>query len=48
MLISCDSNILMYFYDPTGPFNVRATARMTALRAAKDVIAVSEPLGKFM
>ncbi len=40
-LIYCDSMILMYFFDHTGPFNVRATNRLAALAAAGDLIAVS-------
>jgi predicted nucleic acid-binding protein len=42
MLVYCDSVILMYFFDNTGPFNVRATNRLAALAAAKDRIAVSD------
>ena len=42
MLVYCDSVILMYFFDHTGPFNVRATTRLAALAAAKDRIAVSD------
>jgi predicted nucleic acid-binding protein len=42
MLVFCDSVILMYFFDHTGPFNVRATNRLAALAAAKDRIAVSD------
>ena len=41
MLVYCDSVILMYFFDHTGPFNMRATNRLAALAAAKDRIAVS-------
>ena len=33
MRIYCDSVILMYFFDHTGPFNVRATSRLAALAA---------------
>jgi hypothetical protein len=33
MTIYCDSCILMYFYDHTGPFNVRATNRLSAFTA---------------
>jgi hypothetical protein len=43
MLIYCDSVILMYFFDYTGPFNVRAAARLAVLRAAGYFIAVSDP-----
>ena len=42
MLVYCDSVILLYFFDHTGPFNVRATNRLAALAAAKDRIAVSD------
>jgi uncharacterized protein len=42
MLIYCDSCILMYFFDHTGSFNVRAANRLTALAAAGDHIAVSD------
>ncbi|MCI0358231.1 MAG: PIN domain-containing protein [Planctomycetaceae bacterium] len=42
MLVYCDSVILMYFFDHTGPLNVSATDRLAALAAAKDGIAVSD------
>jgi predicted nucleic acid-binding protein len=42
MLVYCDSVILMYFFDHIGPFNVRATARLAALAAAKDRLAISD------
>ena len=42
MLIYCDSVILIYFYEHTGAFNVRAVNRMTALRTAGDRIGVSD------
>ena len=42
MLIYCDTMILIYLLDTIGPFNVRATARMAALRAAGDVAAFSD------
>jgi predicted nucleic acid-binding protein len=42
VLIYCDSVILIYFLDQTGHFNVRATNRLAALRAAGDTIAVSD------
>ncbi len=42
MLIYVDSVILIYFYEHTGPFNVRAVSRLTALRSAGDGIAVSD------
>ena len=42
MLCYCDSVILMYVLDHTGPFNVRATNRLLALAAAGDQLAVSD------
>lgn len=42
MVIYCDSVILIYLFDHTGPFNVRAMARLTALAAAGDRIALSD------
>src|SRR5262249_19039987 len=42
MRVYCDSVILMYFFDHTGPFNVRATARLAALALAKDRLAISD------
>jgi predicted nucleic acid-binding protein len=42
MLIYCDSVILIYLLDTVGRFNVRAVARMTALRAAGDMVALSD------
>src|SRR5579862_8907785 len=42
MLVYLDSCLLMYFYDHTGPFNVRATTRLMALAAAGDRLAVSD------
>jgi hypothetical protein len=42
VLIYCDSVILIYFLDQTGPFHVRAANRLAALRAAADTIAVSD------
>lgn len=42
MLVYCDSVILMYFFDHVGPFNVRATNRLAAMAAARDVIAISD------
>jgi predicted nucleic acid-binding protein len=42
MVIYCDSVILMYFFDHTGPFNIRAVNRLAALTAAGDRIAVSD------
>ena len=34
MLVYSDSVILMYFFDYTGPFNVRATTHLASLAAA--------------
>jgi predicted nucleic acid-binding protein len=42
MLIYCDSAILIYFLDTVGPFNVRAVARMAAMRTAGDTAAFSD------
>jgi predicted nucleic acid-binding protein len=42
MLIYCDSVILMYYFDHTGPFNVRATNRLATLAAAGDRVAISD------
>jgi predicted nucleic acid-binding protein len=42
MVVYLDSVILMYFYDHSGPFNVRAVNRLAALAAAKNQIAVSD------
>jgi uncharacterized protein len=42
MLIYCDSVILVYYFDHTGPFNVRAANRLAALAAAGDQIAISD------
>ncbi len=42
MVIYCDSVILIYFLDTVGPFNVRAVARMAAMRAAGDTAAFSD------
>ena len=42
MRIYLDSCIPIYFYDHTGPFQVRAANRLTALVAAGDRIAVSD------
>lgn len=38
----CDSVILIYFFDHTGPLNVRATNRLAALAAANDQLAISD------
>src|SRR5438105_11474862 len=42
MLIYCDSCILIYFFDHTGPLHVRASNRLAALAAAGDQIAASD------
>lgn len=42
MLIYCDSVILIYFYEHTGPLNVRAANRLASLAAAGDRIAASD------
>lgn len=42
MLVYCDSMIVVYFFDHTGPFNVRAVNRLAALAAAGDRIAISD------
>ena len=42
MLIYSDSVILMYFFDHTGPFNVRAASRLATLAAAGDRLAISD------
>jgi predicted nucleic acid-binding protein len=42
MMIYFDSVIVIYLIDHTGPFHVRATARLTRLVAARDRIAVSD------
>jgi predicted nucleic acid-binding protein len=42
MVIYCDSVILMYYFDYSGPFNVRAANRLAALAAASDQLAVSD------
>ena len=42
MQVYCDSVILMYFLEYTGPFNVRASHRLAALAAAGDQIVVSD------
>ncbi len=42
MVIYCDSVILMYFFDHVGPYNVRATNRLSALATAGDQIAISD------
>jgi uncharacterized protein len=42
MLIYCDSMILIYLLDTVGPFNVRAVARLAAIRAAGYTAAFSD------
>jgi uncharacterized protein len=42
MRVYCDSVILIYDQDATGPFHARAHARLSALRTAGDRIAVSD------
>lgn len=42
MLVYSDSVILMYFFDHTGPFNVRAMTHLASLAAAKDCLAISD------
>lgn len=42
MLIYCDSCILMYFFDHTGPLHVRAANRLMALAAAGDRVVLSD------
>src|SRR5438094_9838183 len=42
MLIYCDSVILIYYLDHTGPLQLRAGNRLAALHAAGDYIAVSD------
>jgi predicted nucleic acid-binding protein len=42
MRVYCDSVILIYYFKGAPPFKARATARLTALWAAGDVVAVSD------
>jgi len=42
LLIYCDSVVLIYFYEHTGPFNVRAVHRLQALWGSGDQVAVSD------
>jgi uncharacterized protein len=42
MKVYLDSVILVYYLDHVGPFQMRAAARLAALRAAGDTIAVSD------
>lgn len=42
MLVYCDSVVLIYFFDHTGQFHVRATNRLAALAAANDLVAISD------
>ncbi len=41
MLVYSDSVILVYFFDHTGPFHSRAVLRMSALRTAGELVAIS-------
>lgn len=42
VLTYCDSVILIYYLDHVGPFQVRAAARLAALRVAGDQLAISD------
>jgi len=42
MLVYSDSVILIYFFDHTGPLHGRAVGRMSALRTAGELVAVSD------
>jgi predicted nucleic acid-binding protein len=42
MLVYCDSVILIYFFEGDPSYKARATARLSALAAAGDQIAVSD------
>lgn len=42
MVVYCDSVILIYWLDHVGPYHARAKARVAALQAAADQMAVSE------
>ncbi len=42
MLVYCDSMILIYYLEHTGPFQVRAGNRLAALRSAGDQLVVSD------
>jgi predicted nucleic acid-binding protein len=42
MLIYCDSVILIYYLDYTGPFNARAATKLAALKGAGHQVAVSD------
>src|SRR2546429_314444 len=42
MLIYCDSVVLIYWLDGTGPFRHRAALRITALQSSGDQIAISD------
>lgn len=42
MLIYCDSNILIYWLDLVGPFQLRARNRMLAFQASGDRAGISD------
>jgi hypothetical protein len=42
MLVYCDSVILIYWLDDTGPFHLRAEGRRVAFQAAGDRVAISD------
>jgi predicted nucleic acid-binding protein len=42
MLIYCDSMILIYYLDHFGPWQVRASSRLAALRRAGDQLVISD------
>jgi predicted nucleic acid-binding protein len=42
MLVYCDNCILIYFYDHTGPLQVRASSQLARIAAAGDQIATSD------
>jgi predicted nucleic acid-binding protein len=42
MLVYCDTMILIYWLDSTGPFQVRSAAWMTAFQTGGNAIAVSD------
>lgn len=42
MLIYCDSVVVIYSFDHTGQFNVRATSRLAAMATAKDRVAITD------
>jgi hypothetical protein len=45
MLIYSDSVVLIYWFDHTGPFHLRARNRMLALQASDDQMAISDMIG---